>query len=220
MKIIEITGIAGVGKSYIITLLSKREKYLLDKDIVNQYKLHDFKLLIYFFKNKKSLYIFNDIIKIAFLLKIPFFNKLNFIRNSIKKFGKNYFITQCLETQEECILIIDEGVSHLYQNVVSHRKQNSEQLCQLVDKIIEYAEIKHQIVIVTAEDTTIYHRLQRRGHKRIKSEQEIENFIEMSKRNINALYKKFYTAIQIENNQQSNLDVELEKIRENYRKID
>jgi len=63
MRIIEITGVAGVGKSYVITLLSKRNNLLFDKDIIKKYNLNDFKLLIYFFKNKKSLYLFHAIIK-------------------------------------------------------------------------------------------------------------------------------------------------------------
>jgi dephospho-CoA kinase len=109
-------------------------------------------------------------------------------------------------------IIVDEGVSHLYQNVVSHRKQNNQLLCTLVDKLIDKSEVSHEIIVVTAKDEEVFQRLQSRGHKRIKSEKEIAHFIKMGKNNINALNKKFYTIIQIENNIDGNLDFELNKI--------
>jgi len=211
MKIVEVTGIAGVGKSYIIALLSKKGNFIFDYEIIKKYNLNDFKLLIYFFKNKKSLYLFNDILHLAFLLNIPLFNKINFIRNSIKKFGKNYFITSSLPDNKRTV-IVDEGVSHLYQNVVSHRKQNNQKLRTLVNKLIDKSEVSHEIIVVTAKDEEVFQRLQSRGHKRIKSEKEIDNFIKMGKDNIKALNKQFYTITQIENNINGNLDFELNKI--------
>ena len=212
MKIVEVTGIAGVGKSYVIALLSKKGNFIFDNEIIKKYNLNDFKLLIYFFKNKKSLYLFNAILRVAFLLKVPLFNKINFIRNSIKKLGKNYFITSCLPRNNELTIIVDEGVSHLYQNVVSHKKQNNQKLCRLINEIIEESNVSHEIIVVTAKDKDVFERLQSRGHKRIKSEIEIDNFIKMGKNNIKALNKKFYKIIQIENNIDGNLEFELNKI--------
>ena len=212
MKIVEVTGIAGVGKSYVINLLAKEENFIFANEIIKQYKLNDFKLLIYFFKNKNSFHILNVIIKLAQLLNIPLFHKINFIRNSIKKFGKNHFITSYLEEDDNVTIIIDEGISHLYQNVVSHTKQDNKKIRELVDTLIEYSKIEHQVVIITAENNIVFERLHSRGHRRITSETEITHFIEMGKENIKALNKKFYKTIQIENNQTDNLEFELNKI--------
>jgi len=212
MKIIEITGIAGVGKSYIINALSKRNHFLFDREIIKKYKLNDFKLLIYFFKIRKSLPMFHAIIKIAFFLNIPLFHKINFIRNSIKKFGKNHFITSHLKENNNLSIVVDEGISHLYQNVVSHNKQDNQEIRRLVDKLITYSKIKHQIVVVTAKDNVVFERLNSRGHRRITSKLEINHFIQMGKDNIKALNKKFSTTIQIENNLENNLELELNKI--------
>jgi dephospho-CoA kinase len=212
MKIVEVTGIAGVGKSYVIALLAKKDNFFLDSDIIKKYNLNDFKLLIYFFKNKKSLYIFHAIIKIAFLLQVPLFNKINFIRNSIKKFGKNYFISAYLPKKNELTIVVDEGISHLYQNVVSHKKQNNQKLCKLIDELIEKSNVYHDIIMVTAKDQDVFERLKLRGHKRIKSEIEIDAFIETGKDNIEVLKQKNYTIIQIENNIDGNIELELNKI--------
>jgi len=212
MKIIEITGIAGVGKSYIINLLSKREHTLLDKEIIKKYKLNDFKLLIYFFKNKKSLDILSLTFQVAFSLKMPLFNKINFIRNTIKKFGKNYFITQRLEVKKNETIIIDEGISHLYQNIITQESSNQDKLLSLINKIIDLAEVSHAIVIVKAKKDTVFKRLKERGHKRIMTEEEIMPFIQMGRDNIKELKAHFKHTIEIKNNNKTNLANQFKKI--------
>ncbi len=45
-RVIEITGVAGVGKSFIINRLVKQNSnIILDKDIIKRYRLNDLKLL-------------------------------------------------------------------------------------------------------------------------------------------------------------------------------
>ncbi len=212
MKIIEITGIAGVGKSYIIKLLAERENTLLDKEIIKEYKLNDFKLLIYFFKNKKKLAILSLTIKVAFSLKMSLFHKINFIRNTMKKFGKNYFITQRLKLKTDETIIIDEGISHLYQNIITQDRSNQDELLKLINQVIDLAEISHTIIIVKAKKQTVFERLKSRGHKRILKEEEIVPFIEMGKHNIKELKAHFENTIKIKNNKKTNLDNQFKKI--------
>ena len=212
MRIIEITGIAGVGKSYIIELLAEREKTLLDKEIIKVYRLNDFKLLIYFFKNKKSLDILSLSIRIALSLRISLFHKINFIRNTMKKFGKNYFITQRLKREVDETIIIDEGISHLYQNIITQDRSNQDELLKLVNQVIDLADISHTIIIIKAKKRTVFERLKSRGHKRITTEEDIRPFIKMGRHHIKVLKSHFENTITIKNNTTTNLENQLNKI--------
>ncbi len=88
-RVIEITGVAGVGKSYIIDKLAKQNRdILLDSELVDRYRLNDIRLLIEFFKIERPLDTLRDTIRLSILLDISLFNKLNFIRNTIKKIGE------------------------------------------------------------------------------------------------------------------------------------
>jgi len=61
-RVIEVTGVAGVGKSHIIDkLIKKRDNILLDTEIVQRYNLTDSYMFYLFFKVDNSfriLYLF------------------------------------------------------------------------------------------------------------------------------------------------------------------
>jgi RNase adaptor protein for sRNA GlmZ degradation len=140
------------------------------------------------------------------------FHKLNFIRNTIKKFGKNHFITKKLKLKEHQTVIIGEGISHLYQNIITQNSSNQEKLLKGINQIVSLAKISHTIVIVTANNQTIFERLKTRGHKRISREDEIEVFIKIGKHHIKTLQNHFKHIITIENNRESDLESQLKKI--------
>ncbi|NPA61507.1 MAG: AAA family ATPase [Epsilonproteobacteria bacterium] len=196
-RVIEITGVAGVGKSYIIDKLAKQNRdILLDSELVDRYRLNDIRLLIEFFKIERPLDTLRDTIRLSILLDISLFNKLNFIRNTIKKIGKSHFLRY--KFGEDRVVVIDEGLSHLYQNVVSGKKQDYSMVLKLVDRILLSVEHREEIVIVDAPFETIYERLSRRGHRRVNSENIVE-FIDSGKRHILELKKRFPKAIEISN---------------------
>jgi len=211
MRVIEITGIAGVGKSYVLEQLNKKNNIILDTTLLKKYKLNDFKLGLLFFQQKKSLTQLWLSIQIAHKLKMPFFHKLNFIRNVIKKFGKNYFITHRLE-ELKLILIVDEGISHIYQNLITTQDDNDETVVMLVHKLMRTIELNHEILIITAAYPTLFKRLFHRGHKRLNSTVEVEKFIKNSQEHIKQLEENFNHIIHITNEDHGDLEQEFNKI--------
>jgi broad-specificity NMP kinase len=202
MKIVEITGISGVGKSYIISIISKNKNIVLDTTLIEKYHLHDLKLTFYFFKNKNSLQTLLYIIKSSFLLDLNILYKLNFIRNSIKKIGKDYFFKYKLQNKEN-IILVDEGIIHLFQNIVSCNKSNKQNILNIINKIIDLSGFSNKIILVDATDNIIKKRLQKRGHTRLKNLKKINIFVENSRKNIIFL-KKTYSTILIFNDQVDN----------------
>jgi dephospho-CoA kinase len=211
MRVIEVTGVAGVGKSYVLSKLSQNPNIVLDTALIKAYKLNDLRLGILFLKQKKSLKMLWLMIQIAFKLKMSLFHQINFIRNSIKKFGKEVFIHHQL-TKMENIIIVDEGISHLYQNIITDKNDDNEALIALVDQLIVSVEFNNEIMIINANETTIYHRLFNRGHKRLKSGDEIKKFIIKSQTNIQHIEEKFNHVFHIQNDEDGDLETELNTI--------
>ena len=195
MKIIEISGVSGVGKSYIISLLAKEDSIILDTTIEKE-ELSDLKLAYLFFKLKDSFEMLKLIIVIAFYLKITLFHKINFIRNSIKKIGKNSFL---MDRKSDKYVVVDEGISHFYQNIISPNQDKNEKLIELIDRLILKIEFLNEIIIVEAPSEIIFKRLNSRGHKRLKDEIEIKKFIQKSEINLKIMKTKFPNFISITN---------------------
>jgi dephospho-CoA kinase len=203
MKIYEVTGIAGVGKSHIIEkIVVQQESIVLDVDIVNRYKLRDIYLIYLFFKIDNSFRLFKILLKIALKLNMKLYDKINFIRNSIKKIGKNYFLTYYYN--ENNIIIVDEGISHIYQTIITPSKQDDSCILSLVDTLLSMLEFSHNIIVVDASSKTIYNRLKSRGHNRLKSENDINFFIKKSKENLLVMKKQFIDTINIINETKEN----------------
>jgi len=197
-RIIEITGVAGVGKSFIIKrLLNQNPATKLDSEIIREYNLNDLCLFLLFFKSQKSFDNLINILKLSIIIDgMGLFDRLNFIRNSIKKIGKYYFLKY--EYDEKRIVLVDEGVSHLYQNVISPNSHNSKKVVRIIDRIIFNLNFSWDILVVDAPFETIYERLKRRGHKRVKPN-ELISFIKKSKEQITRLKRRFPNIIEIEN---------------------
>jgi thymidylate kinase len=199
MRIIEITGISGVGKSYVLEILRKEQDIILDTEIVKNYLINDIYLFYYFFKNYSSIKNFTLLIKISLELNMTIYYKLNFIRNSIKQIGKNYLFYS--KYKDDKTILVDEGISHLYQNIATPKEQNESYIFKLLDELMSNLNFSNEIIIVEASSKTVYNRLKNRGHKRIKNnKEEIALFIENSKKSIEEMKKKFsYTIIDNEN---------------------
>ncbi len=196
-RVIEITGVAGVGKSFIINRLVKQNSnIILDKDIIKRYRLNDLKLFILFFKNKRALSNLINIVRVSSLLKMSLFDRVNFIRNSIKKIGKDYFLRY--RFREDNIVLVDEGISHLYQNIISPEKEEYKDIIRILDKIIFALKPSYSIIVVDAPSKTIIKRLRDRGHKRITPD-KIERFVLKSKEHISILKSRFPKTLTITN---------------------
>ena len=190
MKIIEVTGISGVGKSYTLDMLKEKKNAVLDTDIVNDYRINDVHLFYYFFKNRFSIRSFKLIVEIALTLNMTLYYRLNFIRNSIKQIGKNYFFI--CRYKGDKVILVDEGISHLYQNIVIPNNQNESYIFNLLDKLMSNLNFSNEIIIVEASSKMIFNRLKNRGHKRINDkEEEIQLFIKNSQNAIREMKKKF-----------------------------
>jgi dephospho-CoA kinase len=196
-KIIEVTGVAGVGKSFVIDrLMLQNSNIILDSDVIKRYKLSDLYLFYLFFKTKRSFSNFLNILKISLFLNMGVFDRLNFIRNSIKKIGKDYFLEHIFN--ENKIVLVDEGISHLYQNIISPNRQNDRYLTRLVDKIISNLNFSRDIIVVDAPFEVVYERLKQRGHKRVLLK-DLKPFIKKSKEQIFRLKRRFPKITEIEN---------------------
>ncbi len=189
MKIIEVTGISGAGKSFIINQMKLDTNYKFDDDFFKK-KTLNFKLILYFLKANKAKHQFLIILHIAYLLDFDFFDKVNFIRNTVKKISKYYYLKNYNSSET---IVVDEGVTHIYQNVISHNKTNKA-LFSLVTKLINLNKIDKgvaQIIIVDASNNIIRKRLISRGHRRIKDENSISSFIINSRASLEIIYLMF-----------------------------
>ena len=191
MKIIEITGIAGVGKSYILSKLLKKKKYTIsDMEIIKRHHITDIYLFYLFFKTKKSLKILRTILDITKELNMSLLDKINFVRNTIKKVGKQSYLSN-INFVDDRVVLVDEGISHIYQNVVTGKTQNNLKILILLNKFISLVQLPDEVIIIDAPSSIIINRLKNRGHKRLSSCIDIERFVENSKQNLPILDKKF-----------------------------
>ncbi len=164
-KIIEITGVAGVGKSFTIEkLINQNPNIILDTEIIRKYNLSDITLTLLFFKSNRSFENLLNILKLSTLIEnMGLYNRLNLIRNSIKKIGKDYFLRY--RFKEDKIILVDEGISHLYQNIISPKAKNNKEALRVVDKIISNVNFSSDIIVVDAPSEIIHKRLKSRGLK-------------------------------------------------------
>ena len=190
MKIVEITGVAGAGKSHILKELLKNRYTISDEEIIKRYRIREIYLIYLFFKSKNSFKILRVLFKIAKELNMSLYDKLNFIRNSIKKIGKNRYFAN-INFIDDRVVFVDEGVSHIYQNIVTTKVQNNLKILILLNDFISLIDKPDEVIIVDASIETIVDRLKKRGHRRLKSVEEIELFVKNSKKNLSIIEKKF-----------------------------
>jgi broad-specificity NMP kinase len=206
MKIIEITGTAGVGKSYVLNILT-RDKYVVsDMELIQKYHIYEIYLFYLFFKSKNSFKLLKVILEITKELNMSLFDKINFIRNTIKKIGKNHYLSN-INFIDNRIVLVDEGISHIYQNVITTKTQNNLKILILLNKFISLIDkLPDEVIVVDAYTPTIIKRLKSRGHKRLKDVKEIELFVKNSKRNLSVIPKIFSNVQMIINEDGVNLE--------------
>lgn len=208
MRIVEITGVAGVGKSYILDMLTKKRYIVSDIELLKKYNVTDIYLLYLFFRYKNFLKILRVILDITKELNMSILDKLNFIRNTIKKIAKNYYLSN-IDFIDERVVLVDEGISHIYQNVVTTKTQNNLKILILLKKLISLIdknEIPSKIIVVDAYTPTIIERLKGRGHNRLKDSNEMEIFVKNSKKNLSVISKNFPNVKMIINENGMDLD--------------
>ena len=192
--IVEFTGIPCSGKSTIYSLVKANmrnghfknvfdtKEYMLKKSIIHIPKnkimnidLTDLAVLYAFLtldRNQKS-FIFG-MLPIIFTLQTGIFNKLNLIRNVIKKIAVYFYI---LRTAEKGVYIFDEGLIHCLQNVLV-----DDSLCvdaPDVQELLSGIPLPDIIIVVSVEHDIAVERISKRGHRRIKitSEDSKINFL-------------------------------------------
>ena len=191
MKIIEITGVAGVGKSYILNKLLEKKRYTIsDMEIIKRYHITDIYLFYLFFRSRNSLKLFRIILDITKELNMSIFDKINFVRNTIKKVGKQSYLSN-IDFIYDKVVLVDEGISHIYQNIVTGKTQNNLKILILLNKFISLINHPDEVIVIDAPTPIIVDRLKERGHKRLRGCKNIERFVENSKRNLSIIDKKF-----------------------------
>ena len=190
MKIIEITGVAGAGKSHILKTLLKDRYTISDEQIIKRYHIREIYLIYLFFKSKNAFKILKVLFKISKELNMSLYDKFNFLRNSIKKIGKNYYF-KSINFIDDRVVFVDEGISHIYQNIVTTKVQNNLKILILLNEFISLIDKPDEVIIVDAPTKTIVERLKRRGHKRLRDSDDIELFVKNSKKNLSIIDKKF-----------------------------
>ncbi|HHB94887.1 MAG TPA: hypothetical protein ENK88_07055, partial [Campylobacterales bacterium] len=163
MKIIEITGVAGVGKSYILNKLLEKKKYTIsDMEIINKYHILDIYLVYLFFRTKNSLKLFRIILNITKELNMSLLDKINFIRNTIKKVGKQSYLSN-INFVDNRVVLVDEGISHIYQNIVTGKTQNNLKILILINEFISLVKLPDEVIVIDAPTPIIINRLKERG---------------------------------------------------------
>jgi len=204
MKIIEITGIAGVGKSHVLNKLLKNKNSISDMEIIKKYHITDIYLVYLFFKTKNSLELLRVILDITKELNMSLLDKINFVRNTIKKIGKQSYLSN-IEFIDDRVVLIDEGISHIYQNVVTGKTQNNLKIFILLNKFISLVKLPDKVIVVDAPTPIVIKRLENRGHKRLINHKDIERFVESSKKNLSIVYKNFPKIKTIMNEREENV---------------
>jgi len=109
-----------------------------------------------------------------FTLQAGIFNKLNLIRNVIKKISMYFYI---LRTAEKGVYVFDEGLIHCLQNVLVDDSSgvNTMNLQDLLSGI----PLPDKVIVVSVEHDIALERLSKRGHRRINitSEDSKINFL-------------------------------------------
>ncbi|HHB95374.1 MAG TPA: hypothetical protein ENK88_09565 [Campylobacterales bacterium] len=171
-------------------LLEKKKYTISDMEIINKYHILDIYLVYLFFRTQNSLKLFRIILNITKELNMSLLDKINFIRNTIKKVGKQSYLSN-INFVDNRVVLVDEGISHIYQNIVTGKTQNNLKILILINEFISLVKLPDEVIVIDAPTPIIINRLKERGHKRLSSYKDIELFVENSKRNISIIGKKF-----------------------------
>jgi deoxyadenosine/deoxycytidine kinase len=190
MRIIEITGIAGVGKSYILNRLLKNNNSVSDMELIKKYHITDIYMVYLFFKTQNSSKLLRVILDITKELNMSLLDRINFIRNTIKKIGKQSYLSN-IDFIDDRVVLVDEGISHIYQNIVTAKTQNNLKILILLNKFISLVKLPDEVIVIDAPTPIIIQRLTERGHKRVVKHKDIEYFVKSSKKNLSIIYKNF-----------------------------
>ena len=196
MKIIEISGVPGSGKTTMLdsirTSLPKNwdifpndssSNYTINilKNKINSFfylfifmlfkPFYTFKLIkylsIYFLKSKESIYS-----SLYLLLNILF--KISYVFFKIKFKPKNN-------------VIIDEGISHIPFNMISYKSNQIN-----IDAVKIWSFLKDltkniDVLILDISKKEAHNRIFARGHKRLKNKEDINNFLNLNNETINLI---------------------------------
>ncbi len=184
-KVIELTGAPGSGKT---TFIEKNypDRFVLLGGLPLSFRtgkrvLYSIVLFLYAIRIRAlSLGQIWWLVKKAVTYDETLFAKINALRNSITKFGYNFF-----ERHTDASLIIDEGISHIPFILGLENKEISDFIYQFNQHL---AEIRI-IFIDSLPKEILEKRIIKRGHKRVRAGRDVERFVAKNTR-IAEYYKR------------------------------
>ncbi len=201
LKIVEVTGVTGSGKTSFINevdRLSSQCDYKIA--IVNEYGIYsNYSSSIhsqYFLKNinkstSKTRSLIIDIIIIPHLFNLKsiklilfvlqniflspdkFFSKLNILRNSLKRIGLYNILNKMKPKSELDCIFLDEGILHLAHNIFINdfKKPSLKSLSEFLSKVPLY----DFTMLIKADKNMLVSVLSKRRHKRVKKDRDSKN---------------------------------------------
>lgn len=174
--IIEVSGIPGVGKSTVIKELILRsndknlifnfEEFILNKRIIkcNNILLFDIYIFSKFYLlKKKDILILKKSLQYIKKSDNTFFNKLNIIRNIVKK-----IIIYRYTINHKRTFVLDESVSHILFNLFVDNEKKYDK--NIIEDFLKILPSPNKILVIDAPDEVIKTRIidrGLRGHRRI-----------------------------------------------------
>lgn len=174
VKVIEISGVPGSGKTEFIKSHFSGHFILLGGIPLScrKFKRVCYSIILPFYAFATGLLSFRQaywLIQKVVRYDETLLSRLNALRNSINKFGYHFFMARA---NADCI--IDEGISHIPFIL---ELEKSEIYC-FVNLFHQHLVQKSIIFIETPPKEILMERLMKRGHKRIRSEKDVEAFVE------------------------------------------
>jgi hypothetical protein len=173
LKVIEITGPPGSGKSTFIENYFMGQQVLLGalplsygtfRRLVGSIVLSFYALVTGSVSFRQTTWLLAKAVRYD-ETKVA---RLNALRNCMMKFGDRYF------TSRDCLTILDEGISHI-PFILGLANTDIDEFVELFEKHLE----DKQIVFVEAPPKELLvARLLTRGHKRIRASNDVEAFVE------------------------------------------
>lgn len=173
-KVIEISGVSGSGKTVFVKSHFSGHFILLGGIPLSygKFKRACYSIILPFYAFATGLLSFGQaywLIQKAVRYDETVLSRLNALRNSISKFGYHFFTARA---NADCI--IDEGISHIPFILELEKSE----IYRFVNLFHQHLVQKSIIFIETPPKEILMERLMKRGHKRIRSEKDIEAFVE------------------------------------------
>ncbi len=179
MKIIELTGLPGSGKSHICDEAKYLEPADFELKVIS--KEGNFCKLFVILNNMvrkeviKSIFI---LLKIVLEMNRSASDRFKFIFNGLYKICNQFRFHKTIDCR--IVVIVDEGLAHLFQNIVEDGPLNVYQFHKVV-RILNLMPSSDAIWVVDTPIDVVADRLVNRGHKRLDGNIDTETFLRNSR---------------------------------------